>query len=164
MRAQASDTRSFRLLPRYVGVAVTVALAALTAYMVVAIPRWDTLVFAAVFMAPWIWLNYRLASVVVVADPHGLRVRNVFSTREIRWAEIRNAEFRSYGPCYLLLLDGRSIGLFALQQSNWRNMTGRQSPALLSDLQYLNDRAADARAAAGIPDSYPSLSATGRHR
>lgn len=162
MRAQASDHRSFRLFPRWVGLTAAVALAALLAYMFINIPTWDTLALG-FMLAPVIWLVHRLGSVVVVAGPHGLRVRNVFNTRQIPWVEIREAEFRSYGPCCLRLLDGRSIGLFALQQSNWRNMTNRPSPLLLSAIQYLNERTAAARATAGIPGSYPTLAASG-HR
>lgn len=110
---------------------------------------------------PVIWLVHRLWSVVVTAEPACLRVRNVFQTREIPWTEIREVEFRSYGPCELRLLDGSSLGLFALQQANWRNMTSRPRRSLVAAIQYLNERAAAERAVAGVPTGYPMLAESG---
>ncbi len=152
-----SDTgaRTFFLVPGWARF-VVVGVCAFTALLVFAkLPSWDSSIFTIVFLAPIGWLEYRLTSTVLIAAPGGVTVRNVFSTHHVEWHEVREAEFRTYGPCRLRLLDGRSLGLFALQQSNWRQMTNRPLPSLVSAIEYLNERAKAGRDARSIPSGYP---------
>jgi hypothetical protein len=67
--------------------------------------------FGAVF-----WILYRMTTLRVTAYADGLRVRNVFKSYTLTWAEISGLRFRP-GDAWLQLFDadGNRIGILAVQ-------------------------------------------------
>ena len=60
-----------------------------------------------------------LARPQVVADVHGLRVRNIFATREVPWEVVREVAFRDGSPWAVLeLADDDQLAVLAVQASD----------------------------------------------
>ncbi|GAA0619933.1 PH domain-containing protein [Kribbella sandramycini] len=68
-----------------------------------------------------LWLLYRLATVRVTAYPDRLRVRNVFKSYTLTWAEVSALRFRP-GDAWLQLFDaeGNRLGILAVQATEGR--------------------------------------------
>lgn len=77
---------------------------------------WFQRITLLVFFGAILWILYRMTTLRVTAYADGLRVRNVFKSYTLTWAEISGLRFRS-GDAWLQLFDadGNRIGILAIQ-------------------------------------------------
>lgn len=65
------------------------------------------------------WFLHRQASVAAVPSHDGLRVRNLFLTRDLRWAEIVSVHFGGGAPWATLdLADTDTLSVMAVQRAD----------------------------------------------
>jgi hypothetical protein len=66
-----------------------------------------------------LWFMHRQASVVAVPSTGGLRVKNLFLTRQLEWAEIVSVRFGGGAPWVVLdLADGDTLSVMAVQRAD----------------------------------------------
>lgn len=69
----------------------------------------------------------RFARSGVYVSAGGVRVRNVLSTTDLAWEEIREFKLSPVGASLVGLKDGRWVGITGIEQTNWAFMTKRQN-------------------------------------
>ncbi|UYG16313.1 PH domain-containing protein [Brachybacterium huguangmaarense] len=110
--------RLARLVGLGVGTFVLVAMLIAAVVLFEAFTLADSVGFAALGIAIW-YFCYREATVRVTARPDRLVVRNLFTTRELEWAEVVAVSFPQGDPwAHLDLSDGDTIATMALQRAD----------------------------------------------
>ncbi len=110
--------RLARLVGHGVGILVLVAMLVAAVVLFEAFTLVDSVGFAALGVAIW-YFCYREATVRVTARPDHLVVRNLFTTRELDWAEVVAVSFPQGDPwAHLDLSDGDTIATMALQRAD----------------------------------------------
>ncbi|MEU8223866.1 PH domain-containing protein [Kribbella sp. NPDC048915] len=76
------------------------------------------------FFGAVLWILYRMSTLRVTAYPDRLRIRNVFKSYTLPWADVTALRFRS-GDAWLQLFDadGNRIGILAVQASEGARAT-----------------------------------------
>jgi len=161
VRAQSPRDKGvevFRTHSRRTGIWVSLGILALGAAQVMGAPsdlRLEILALCLGMFVPLSVLTYRYFAATVTAAPEGVVVRNTLRTVRVSWTEIREFEPRSYGPSRIRLMSGASIGMSALQQANWRNLTNQPLPTLVHAIDELNADLADYKAQNRVATSPP---------
>jgi hypothetical protein len=94
-----------------------------------------------------LWALLRLSRCAIYADAEGIRILNPLSTTRVRWDELRGFELTDRGRGRVECVDASHVGVFGIQQPQWRwpgRPRGRRERGMIEQL----NRRLDARAAA----------------
>jgi hypothetical protein len=88
------------------------------------------------------WSLLRVARCGVYVEDGGVRVLNPLSTVRLRWSEIARFELKPYGACLVKRVQGRSVGIFGIQQTAWaaqRRKADTPEARMIAELNALLD-------------------------
>lgn len=75
----------------------------------------------------------------VYVSAGGVRVRNVLSTRDLAWEQIREFKLSPVGASLVGLKDGTWVSIIGIEQTNWARLTKRQNTPERGMIEELNE-------------------------